>query len=187
MGRFDEAISEAKRAQGVDPLSSTMNTSAGWIFYFARNYDEAIKRYREVIEIYPDSFEPHRRLGLAYLQKKMNAEAIAEIQQSRALSGENAEEIAYLGYVYGVTGKRAEAQKVLDQLQGQSKRRYVSPYLIALIYAGLSNKDQAFTWLEKAYEDRSVNLVFLKVEPILDPLRSDPRFADLLQRMNLTP
>ena len=186
-GRFDEAIREAKRAQEIDPLSSLVNTSAGWIFYFARNYNEAIRRYLEVIEIYPDSFEPHRRLGLTYLQKKMNAEGLAEIQHSRTLAGENAEEIAYLGYAYGVTGKRAEAQKVLDQLQGQSKRRYVSPYLVALIYTGLSNNDQAFSWLEKAYEDRSINLVFLKVEPILDPLRRDPRFAELLQRMNLTP
>ena len=86
-----------------------------------------------------------------------------------------------------MTGKRAEAQKVLDELQEQSKRRYVSPYLIALVYLGLSNKDQAFSWLEKAYDERSVNLMYLKVEPMLDPLRSDPRFAELLRRMNLSP
>jgi len=187
MGRFEEATKEGKRAQDLDPLSVTLAEISAWMFYFARDYDGAIEEQRKVIEFDPSNFGPHRRLGLAYLQKKMNAEALAEIQQSRALSGGNAEEIGYLGYAYAVTGKRAEAQKVLDELQEQSKRRYVSPWLIALIYTGLGNKDQAFIWLEKAYEDRSVNLMYLKVEPILDPLRSDPRYADLMRRMNLTP
>jgi len=187
MGRFDEATREGKRAQDLDPLSVTMAEISAWMFYFARDYDGAIEAQRKVIEFDPSNFGPHRRLGLAYLQKKMNAEALAEIQQSRALSGGNAEEIGYLGYAYAVTGKRSEAQKILDELQEQAKRRYVSPWLIALIYTGLGNKDQAFSWLEKAYEDRSVNLMYLKVEPILDPLRSDPRYADLMRRMNLTP
>jgi DNA-binding winged helix-turn-helix (wHTH) protein/TolB-like protein len=187
MGRFDEATGEGKRAQELDPLSATLAETSAWMFYFARDYDGAIERQRKVIEFDPSNFGPHRRLGLAYLQKKMNAEALAEIQQSQTLSGGNAEEIAYLGYAYGVTGKRAEAEKVLDELQQQSKRRYVSPYLIALVYIGLSNKDQAFIWLEKAYEERAVNLMYLKVEPIFDPLRSDPRFTELLRRMNLSP
>ncbi len=187
MGRFEEATREGKRAQELDPISVTFAEISAWMFYFARDYDGAIAEQRKVVEFDPNNFAPHRRLGLAYLQKKMNAEALAEIQQSRALSGGNAEEIGYLGYAYAVTGKRAAALKVLDELQEQSQHRYVSPYLIALIHTGLSNKDQAFIWLEKAYEDRSVNLMYLKVEPILDPLRSDPRYADLMRRMNLTP
>ena len=186
MGRFNEAIREGERSQELDPLSPTQAEMTAWMFYFARNYDGAIERQRKVIESSPGNFGPHRRLGLALLQKKMNAEALAEIQQSRALSGGSAEEIAYLGYAYGVTGKRAEAQKILEELQEQSKRRYISPYLMALLYIGLSNKDQAFVWLEKSYEERCNNLMFLKVEPILDPLRSDPRFTELLRRMNLS-
>jgi DNA-binding winged helix-turn-helix (wHTH) protein/tetratricopeptide (TPR) repeat protein len=186
MGRFEEATREGKRAQELDPLSVTMAEHSAWMSYFARDYDGAIEAQRKVIEFDPGNFAPHRRLGLAYLQKNMNAEALAEIQQSHDLSGGNAEELAYLGYVYAVTGKRAEAHKVLDELQEQSKRRYVSPYLTALIYTGLGNKDQAFIWLERAYEDRSANIIFLKVEPILDPLRSDPRYGDLMRRMNLT-
>jgi len=185
MGRFDEAIREARRAQELDPLSPVINTTAAWMFYFARDYDEAIKRYQKVIESDPDYFPPHRRLGVAYLQKKMTKEGIAQIQQSRSLSGESAEEIAYLGYAYAVSGQRVEAEKVISELQEQAKHRYVSPYLLALIYVGLDEKDQAFVWLEKAYEDRSVNLIWLKVEPIFDPLRSDPRFTQLVARLNL--
>jgi TolB-like protein len=187
MGRFDEAVREARRAQELDPLSSAINTTVAWIFYFARDYDEAIERYRKVIEIDPNYFLAHRKLGVAYLQKKMNKEAIAEIQKSRSLSEESVEEIAYLGYAYAVAGERNEAEQVVGELREQSKLRYVSPYLMALIYTGLDEKDQAFAWLEKAFEERSNNLIFLKVEPIFDPLRSDPRFTDILRRMNLAP
>jgi serine/threonine protein kinase/tetratricopeptide (TPR) repeat protein len=185
LGRFDEAIREAKRAQELDPLTNDINTTAGWVFYFARNYDEAIKQYRSVIDTDPNFFRSHRLLGTSYLQKNQPDEAIAEIQKAVTLSGDSVEEKAYLGYAYAVTGRRAEAQQLMSDLREQAQRKYVAPYLMALIYTGLGEKDQAFEWLEKAYEERSVNLIWLNVEPIFDPLRSDPRFANLVQRIGL--
>ena len=185
LGRFAEAIREAKRAQELDPLGDDINTNTGWVFYFARNYDEAIKQYRGVIETNPNYFRSHRLLGTSYLQKGQPEEGIAEIQKAVALSGDSAEEKAYLGYAYAVSGHRREAEKVISELQAQAKRRYVAPYLLALVYVGLDEKDQAFAWLEKAYEDRSPNLIWLNVEPIFDSLRSDARFVDLVRRVGL--
>lgn len=150
--RFNEAISEAKRAQELDPVSPVMTSNVGWIFHFARKYDLATGQFRDAIELDPTYFRAHRLLGLSYLQKKSYEEAIAAFQKSRTLSGDSPEETAYLGYAYSVAGMRGEAQSVIDELKEQSKRRYVSPYLMALIYEGLDEKDQAFVWLEKAYE-----------------------------------
>jgi serine/threonine protein kinase/tetratricopeptide (TPR) repeat protein len=185
LGRLAEAIREAKRAQELDPLANDINTTTGWIFYFARNYDEAIKQYRSVIETDPNYFRSHRLLGTSLLKKGQPEEGIAEIQKAVALSGDSVEEKAYLGYAYAAIGRRNEAQKVINELTEQSHRKYISPYLLALVYTGLGDKDQAFEWLEKAYSDRAVNLIWLNVEPIFDNLRSDPRFANLVRRVGL--
>lgn len=187
MGRFDEALEIAKRAQELDPLSVVINSNVGRIFYLKRQYEEAIDQYGRTIEMEPNHFLSRRRRGMAYLQKKLYEDAIAEVQRSRVLSGDTTEEIGYVGYAYAVSGKRSEALGIINELTEQSKRRYVSPYVMALIYTGLGDKDHAFEWLDKAYEARDNSLIYLKVEPSLDPLRSDPRFADLLRRMNLAP
>jgi Flp pilus assembly protein TadD len=119
----------------------------------------------------------------------MFQESIAESEKALAISPGNSGPLLFLGYAYGVAGRRAEAQKVLDQLNELSKQKYVSPRLMARLYVGLGEKDKAFAYLERSYEDRSIAFGFgtINVDPAFDPLRSDPRFADILRRMNLAP
>jgi Flp pilus assembly protein TadD len=123
---------------------------------------------------------------MAYSKKSMYKEAMVEFEKAVAISPTDLVALTGLGYGYAVTGRRAEAQRVLDKLSELSKQKYVSPIWMAKIYSGLGEKDKAFEWLEKAYEDHSiVTTGFIKTSPIFDPLRSDPRFADLLRRTNL--
>jgi DNA-binding winged helix-turn-helix (wHTH) protein/TolB-like protein len=183
-GRFDEAIAEAKKAREMEsPLD--LDTNLGWILYFARKYDEAIEQYQKAIEHDPDLFRPHRLLGLVYLQKKQPEQAIRAIQRSVALSGGSAEEKAYLGYAYGMAGRRVEALKTLRELQQEAEHKYISPYLMALVAMGFGNKHQALVFLNQAYDARSVNLIYLTVEPIFDALRSEPGFDALMRRVGL--
>ncbi|MDQ3173897.1 MAG: tetratricopeptide repeat protein, partial [Acidobacteriota bacterium] len=185
MERHTEAIAEMKRAQELDPLSLVINTDVGWIFYYARQYDQAIAELQKTLEMDPDFVRAHLRLGLSYLQKSMNKEAIETLQKATDISEGSTEIVAFLGYAYAISGNKSEAQKILNDLQEGSRRRYVSPYYIAVIYTGLGEKEQAFKWLEKAYEERSGRLVYLEVEPMFDSLRADPRFTDLLRRVGL--
>jgi tetratricopeptide (TPR) repeat protein len=186
MRRFEESIAEIKRAQALDPLSRIINSNLGLHYYYARQYDQAIEQLRKTIELNPDFGLAYFYMGRTLLQKGMRSEAIVELQKARGLSGEDPETIAELGYAYGMTGRRAEAQKVLDELNELSKRRYVLPYFIATIHTGLGNKDQAFAWFEKAYEDRHPGLVLISIDPKFDSLRSDPRYADLVRRIGLS-
>jgi len=185
MGRFEEAIAENKRALELDPLSLVANRILGQAFYYARKYDQAIEQLRKTLELDPNFTSAHMYLGEAYLQKSMYKEGIAEIEKELMISPSSTGELSQLGYGYALEGRKAEAQKVLDQLNKRSKQRYVSAASRAIIYAGLGDKDKAFEWLEKGYEDRSIGAI--KVNPAYDPLRSDPRFANLLRRMNLQP
>jgi len=184
-GRLDEAVAEAKRAQEVDPLSLIVSALAGRAFYFGRRYDQAIEHLRKTIEMDPNFPRAHWFLGMAYEQVGRHEEAIAESQKALSLSEGEPELLGLLGQVYAVSGKRAEAQKVLAELKDLSRRRYVAPIDIARVYVGLGDKAQALEWLEKAYEDRSFNLAWIKVWPWLDSLRGEPRFQDLLRRMGL--
>ena len=129
----------------------------------------------------------HWNLGEVYEQEARYKEAIAEFQKFQSLSGGQPAATGELGHAYAVSGKRAEAQKALLSLKDLSKSRYVAPYDVALIYIGLGDKDQAMEWLEKAYEDHSASLTWVKVDPRFDSLRGDPRYRDLLRRMNLAP
>ncbi len=184
MGRHAEAIAEAKRAQELDPLSLMINTVAGRCFYHARQYDQAIEQYRKALEIDPNFWVAHLFLGKTYGQKRMYEEAITELQKAGRVTTEPRSVTAY---IYAVSSRRGEAKKVVAELKELSKRRYVPPYHIAVIYAGLGEKDQAFAWLQNAYEERDAWIAWLKVEPMLDNLRSDPRFADLLRRVGFPP
>jgi tetratricopeptide (TPR) repeat protein len=141
------------------------------------------------LELDPNFTLAHIDLGLVYVQKSMYKEGIGELEKALAISPGQTGILSNLGYAYGVAGRRAEAQKVLDQLSELSKQKYVSPRLKARFYVGLGDKDKAFEYLEQSYEDRSIGTAFgsIKTDPTLDPLHSDPRFADLLRRMNLTP
>ncbi|HXU09072.1 MAG TPA: tetratricopeptide repeat protein, partial [Blastocatellia bacterium] len=183
MGRFDEAIAEAKRAEELEPLSFISNSHLGWILFLAGKNDEAIAHCRRLLEVDPNFFPALRYLGLAYEQKGMHKEAIAEFAKGVKLSASPLM-ISLLGHAYAVSGNKAEARRILAELD-QQKQRYVSPYTVATIYAGLGDRDQAFKWLEKAFEERDIWLMNLAVDPQLTPLRADRRFADLLKRIGL--
>ena len=185
MGRMEESLAASLRATELDPLNLGMTVHLGFHYYCARQYDQAIEQCSKTIELDPGFHEAHQFLGWAYEQKKMYEEAIAEIQKAISLSGGRPYWVAALGHVYAVSGQKEEAQKILDELKELSKRRYVSPFDIALTYTGLGEMDQAFIWLQEAYEQRSGWFPYIKVYPIFDALRSDPRFADLLRRVGL--
>jgi len=189
IGRPDEALAYAKRAFEIDGPSPKSIADLGDAYYNARQYDQAIGLYLKAIEMDPNFAPAHARLGAAYLAKGMYREAIEELQKAKALdnSPERQGRFAWLAYAYAVSGQRAEAQKMLDELQETAKQRYIPPYNFALIYTGLGERDQAFLWLEKAYEEHAQNLTHLKANPMFDSLRSDPRFTDLLRRIGLAP
>src|SRR5438552_3117055 len=168
----------------ASPRSPT--SSLAWNYYLARKYDQAIDQGRSTLELDPKFFPAHRYLGLAYEQKAMYAEAVAELSKAADLSNGSAQMKATLAHAYAMA-KNPEARKILLELEEAAEQRYVSPYDIATIYAALGEKDQAFAWLEKAYEERSGWLAYLQVNPILDNLRPDPRFAGLVRRIGLTP
>jgi DNA-binding winged helix-turn-helix (wHTH) protein/TolB-like protein len=190
--RFDEAIAEAKRTQELEPLSFIASSHLGWIYYLSGRSDEAVTQCTKILSLDPNSFPARRYLGLAYEQKGMYPQAIVEFQKGVKLSGSPLM-LALLGHAYAASGKTAEAQQVLSELhdlsesQAAETRRYVSPYTVAAIYTGLGEKDQAFKWLERAFEERDVWLMNLKVDPVFAKLRSDKRFQDLLTRARLRP
>jgi eukaryotic-like serine/threonine-protein kinase len=187
MGRQLESIAEMKRAQKLDPLSSIVNTSVGWMLYYSRRYDEAIGQFRKVLELDPDFFVTHWELGLAYEQKGMYEESRSEFERARTLSPDNPVILASLGYVDAVSGRRTEALEILNELGKLSKQRFVSPYVIGELHVGLGANDEALNWFEEAYHQRDNWLIFLKVDPRLDALRSSARFQALLSRLGLTP
>ncbi len=187
LGRHEKASEKIKRAQELDPLSSMINQNVAFHFWWVRRYDEAIEQARKILELNPYAAIIHWILGLAYLGKGIHTEAITEFQKAIALSSGEWEADGWLGYAYALAGRRDEALRVLSELSGLRKQRYVEAFGIARIYVGLGEKEQALSWLEKAYEEHAVWTVYLKVDPTLNPLRSDPRFQALLRRMNFPP
>ncbi len=185
LGRFEEAIAELKRSVELDPLSLLNNRVLGQAFYNARQYDQAIEQFRKTLELDPNFSSAHRFLGRAYLQKSMYNDGTAEIEKELTIYPGHVGALGDLGYAYALAGRKADALKVLDQLNDLSKQKYVPATYRAEVYVGLGAKDKAFEWLEKGYEERF--LPSIKVDPAYDPLRSDPRFQDLLRRMNLQP
>jgi len=184
--RFDEAIAEAKRTEELEPLSFVASSHLGWIYYLSGQNDKAIEQCRKILELDPSSFPARRYLGLAYEAKGMYPEAISEFQRGVKLSGSPLM-LALLGHAYAVAGKKTEAQQVLNDLQQLQEQRYVSPYTVAAIYAGLGDQDQAFKWLDKAVEERDIWLMNLKVDPVFAKLRSQRKFTDTLARIRLRP
>jgi tetratricopeptide (TPR) repeat protein len=182
LGRAAEALSELKRAQQLDPLSLVINLSMTLPLNSMRQYDRSIEHSRKVIEMDPTFYFAHYTVGWALAQKGDFDQAIGELQKARALDDQPWLAGA-LGYAYAASGRRGDARKVLDELKQQAKQRYVSTYWIAMLYVGLGEKDEAFAWLEKAYQERSYWLLFFKTDPTVDSLGSDPRFQDLLQRI----
>ncbi len=185
LGRFDEAFSEMRLAQELDPLSLAINTGIGHVLYLSRQYDRAIEQYRKAVRMDPTFVQARLWFGRPYLQKGMYKEAIEELQEAVKLSSESNMSLAVLGHAYASAANTRDALKIMEKLLARSKEHYVPAYWVALVYIGLGNKDKAFDWLERAYEDRSSWLVWMKVEPRFDSLVSDPRFTSLLERMGL--
>jgi TolB-like protein/DNA-binding winged helix-turn-helix (wHTH) protein/Tfp pilus assembly protein PilF len=187
-GRLNEAIAETKLILDLDPLSLDNNNTLALEFFLARQYDRAIEQERKVLELDPNYTLAYYFRGVSYLKKSMYKEGMTDFQKAVLISPGDIVALTGLGYGYAVTGRRADAQKVLDKLNGLSKHEYVSAVWRAKIYAGFEERDKAFEWLEKAYEDRSiVSVGFIKTNPMFDPLRTDQRYADLLRRTNLQP
>ena len=181
--QHEAAIRECQRAQKLDPLSLFATVSTGWAYYFARQYDLAVKHGRKALEMDPRFDFAHWIVGLALTQQGRAEEAVTSLNQAVILTGGAITFISYLGYAYGVAGMRAEAQLMIEDLEEVAKQRYVPSYYFAIIHLGLGDHDQVFALLERAFEERSGFLAFIKVEPMLDPLRDDPRFANLLERI----
>ena len=184
-GRAVQALPIAEQARRLDPVSPNARMNLGVVLYLARRPDEAVHQLEETLDLDANFGFAHAMLGLAYISKGMAARAVAAAQKARALSGTRPDVIAFHGYVLARAGRRAEALTDLDHLRRLARPRGPSPFLVALVYAGLEENDRAFEWLEKAVEARSWELPTLKASPVFDSLRSDPRFPELLNRLRL--
>ena len=183
VGQLDKTLVGIKRARELDPLSLIINTDTGKVLYYARRYDDAIKQLRETLRMDPDFPQANVWLGSVCATTGLYGEAIAAFKKV----SDNSWALGWLGYVYGISGRRDETEKILGELKQIETERPIDPHILVCLYLGLGDKDQAFAALEKDYETRSVGMTSLKVNPWYDSLRSDPRFADLLRRTNLPP
>ena len=184
-GKFPEGLQKVEKAATIDPLSVVIQWTLGYIYYYARDSENALKACWRALELEPAFARVYIDIGLIYIQQSKNLEGIYEIQRGISLLDQSPSLLATLAYAYGVSGQKEEAQKILTDLQEEAKRQYVSPYSFALVYIGLGEKDRAFEELEKAFERREDALVSLKVNPRFDSLRNDPRFESLLHRIGL--
>jgi len=183
MGRAQDSFAQIQKARELDPLSLSINFSLGWRLYMARQYDAAITQLKDTLEMDPSYELPHLVAGQAYEQKGNYALAIPELRKAVELSRGTPLMVSALAHAYARSGNRTEAEKLLAQLQAKSMNQYVSPYYFAIVCVGLGRTEEALDWLEKAFGDRSNGLVFLKVEPELDDLRSNSRFIALQQKL----
>ena len=185
MERPVESLASIQRAQELDPLSLAINTHVGWGFYFSRRYSEGGEQLRKTLELDTDFTLAHFVLGQIYTQMGLHSEAISELQRAAALSSRLPAVLAAMAYCHARAGDKSRAEELLNELRQVSTKRYVSPFDLALGHMGLGQKDQAFEWLQKGVEDRSSWLIWLKVEPVFDALRSDLRFPQLVSRVGL--
>ncbi len=186
MGRTDEALVLLRQSVERDPLAAAAHDGLGWGYFVSRRYDKAIAAYRQALALDPMDSNAWEYLGHTYVQKKMYPEALNAYGRYAAL--QNQPQWADLGHAYGRAGAQDKALKDLDELKQLSKREHVPPGAFAFIYTGLGDKDQAFPWLEKAFEERDAAwFPMIRVSPMADPLRSDPRFQALMRRMNFPP
>ena len=183
LGRFDEAIAQGKRAVELDPLSLVINSDLGVDYYFARRYDEAIAQLRKALEMDPSYYYAHVNLGWALEMKGARDAAIVEYQKARALN-DDPYVLGLLARSYGFSGNKTEAEKILNQLKELSTQRYVAAFTFVISYLALGDKEEALRWLEKSYQDRAgADLGYIRVDPMLDPLRGEPRFEALAEKI----
>lgn len=186
VGRSDEGLAEIRKALDLDPLSSWISVNVGWHLYFARRYDQALEHLRSALQTDPTYYIFQVFIGLVREQQGDHSGAVAALEQAVKMESNN-DNLAQLAHAYGTAGRRADAERTIAQLLERRKHGFVPAANIALAYAGLGDKKEAFRWLSLALEDHSEFLILLKVEPGLDPLRSDPRYEELLRRVNLAP
>jgi tetratricopeptide (TPR) repeat protein len=186
MGRVDESIAMVTLAHQMDPLSSVLSAAFGMLLYLARRYDESVDLLRGALDLDAGHFLLHFRLGLVSLQKGWRDPAIDEMQTAVALSGRSTEALTGLAQAYGAAGRQTDMQAIVDELDRQPGRRYVSPYNMARVHATAGHTELAFQWLERAHQERNPDLIELRSEPVFDNIRPDPRFADLLRRVGWT-
>jgi len=185
MGRIEEALALAKRAQRLDPVSAAAQMNVGMILYLARRYDDAVAAIKETLDLDPDFGPAYVTLGRIYVAKGMPDRAVAELERARGLMGRRPDVLTPYAYALARAGRQREARTMLDELQDLSKPRPAAPVRLALIHIALGETDRAFEWLEKAIEARDWQMVLLNVEPAFDPLRSDQRFATFVERVGL--
>jgi TolB-like protein/DNA-binding winged helix-turn-helix (wHTH) protein/Tfp pilus assembly protein PilF len=185
LGRNDEAFAEMKQAESLDPLSPLIGTNVAWCFYLAHQYDQAIQQARKTLQQYPNFSAAHEVLGQAYAEQAMPQDAVAELQKAVASSGGEPLVQAELGYAYAISGQREQAMAMLSKLSAPSAPVAVSPYAMAIIYAGLNNADETLRYLAKSYRERDIHLVNLKVHPAFSRLQSDSRLQQLERRIGL--
>jgi len=183
VGRPEEALVEIRRAQEIDPLSLVISTDIGFQLYYQKRYDEAISQLRKTLQMNPKFPLAHLWLGRAYQQKQMYEEAIAEYRETDAALPDWVVTLAAIGNVEGVAGKRRAARDILAKLNTLAQKKYVTPYGVALVYDGLGEKDQALSWLDKALDDRSHWLVWIRLDPRWDAIRDEPRFKRIVSRV----
>jgi TolB-like protein/Flp pilus assembly protein TadD len=186
VGRHEEAVAQARKALALDPVSLAVQTNVAIINYRAGRNDQAVEEGCRVLDIDRTYAHAHYVLGRAYVQKGMNREAIQSSRRAVALEGSNLRYVASLAYIYGISGKRNNASELLDKIRRIMRKRYVSAYLVAICYVGLGKKDEALSWLARAYEERSAENPFVNVDPRLAVLRVDPRFWQILRKLGLT-
>jgi TolB-like protein/Tfp pilus assembly protein PilF len=183
-GQFDEGIRELRKAQELDPLSPIVYLPMAYAHLVAHNYDEAIRQAKKALEIDPSFARAHASLGQTYLSQGKGEEAIIELKQAIE-SDSSIEYIASLGYVYGKLGQTSSAERILNQMLDTSHSQYVSPFLIAVVYAGLNDKDRMFDWLKRSVETHDIAVVGLKVDPTFEEFKHDPRFEAILKEIGL--
>src|ERR1017187_7218616 len=185
LGRSDEASSQIQAAYQLDPLSMSTNTEVGRVFYWNRQYDQAIDVFKKVIDLDSHFARVHTRLGMAYAAKNDYSEALREFEVARGLSGPDPYLDGLRGYAAALSGNTTMARKILAELADRASRDFVPAFSIALVSLGLGDRNRALDWLSRGYQDRSTYMVYLNVDPLLDPLRSDRRFTELVDRMGL--
>jgi len=197
MGKFDRARDEIQEAHNLDPLSPIISSNAGLYSYYDHKYDDAIAKYKLTLQSDPDFWVARHYLALAYVQKGMFDDAIAELRRlikapptgpvPDSVVATETEATASLGFAYAMAGKRNEAMGIIDQLQRLAQKRYVSGLYFAIVYTGLKDNDHAIEYLNKAFETRHPGLVLIRIEPMFDALRSDERFKQLVKRFEPIP
>ena len=183
LGRVHEAQAQIARAHSLDPLNPVISTDMGLTRYYAEDYAGAVEQYRKTLELDPEFLLAHIYLGLAHLHHGATEEAIREFELASRIAPGSADSIALLGYSFALTGRRRQAEAQLEKLTAMSKERFISTFPIAFVYVGLGDHDRAFEWLERAADERAGRLVYLRVERAFDPIRTDPRFPRLLERL----